>query len=411
MITSRDWWIAAAISGAALAIRIAVGFAHAPWASPPAGDAVDYWGLAQTLHATGTYGFGGAPSAYRMPGLPSMYAAYLTLGGTSFGGARLVVMTLSAISAGISFLAALRFLPRRRARFVGTIMALEPYGVLFASLGVADPVASTFLLIGLWALAEGRDASAGLAVGIAMLVHPFFAFFVVTLCVALLAGSLERTHPIRASTRFALTAAAVLVPWMLRNAYQLDSFVPLSTGGGEVLYGAHNEKTFGSPEWMGDWAGMPLVRPREHGRLVGGRKEVDADQERRRLAFQEIARNLERMPSMIAAKLGRFLGIWAPKASVTGKGTYNVLYWIACLAGLIVIACEKSRANPLFVASAYSFAGTLAATVVLYGNPRFRLPVTLFSAIALAALIDRAFAAVAESASNVRRGSARVNRH
>ncbi len=50
---------------------------------------------------------------------------------------------------------------------------------------------------------------------------------------------------------FAVAALAILMPWIARNMITLHAFIPFSTGGGAVLWGANNPVVFS--RWGYGW--------------------------------------------------------------------------------------------------------------------------------------------------------------
>ena len=134
---------------------------------------------------------------------------------------------------------------------------------------MAEPLAATLLsgavLAMLWAADARRRASRGRwaarrasLLGALALIRPEY------LAVCLSCSLLVRASPATASGRAggrslapgggdarSPASALVVAPWTVRNAIALDRFVPISTGGGQVLFAGSYLPSGGDPERVG----------------------------------------------------------------------------------------------------------------------------------------------------------------
>jgi hypothetical protein len=162
--------------------------------------------------------------------------------------------------------------------------------------------------------------------------------------------------------------------------------IPVDTEGGETFLGIYNEAAFGSAEQMGDWTPPRLV---DEEKRLRGRTYEARDRERLGVALQNIRNHLRQLFPMMLAKVGRYLGVWAPNATVPGKVAYNAALWVGCILGTLRLCQRREAQKPLFAWSLVVLGGTLLQALIFYGNVRFRYPASLFFAIAWAATLTR----------------------
>jgi 4-amino-4-deoxy-L-arabinose transferase-like glycosyltransferase len=243
---------------------------------PPVYDAAAYAAIAANLERGDGFTVGAdatQPSSNYSPGLPLLVAGlYRATGGVHERFARLVLALIGTLSVLFAYLIGRRL---KLSTYQGTSNPSSIAAGLIAAVAVAvypalseyqgmlmgEPLAATLLsgsvLAIFWAAdREGRAAwlLPGALLGALALVRPEYlaiAFLLALVLFARRARSNWRRGVIQAAI---LLAGIVLIvaPWTLRNAIALDRFVPVSTGGGQVLFAGTYLPSDGDPEKVGD---------------------------------------------------------------------------------------------------------------------------------------------------------------
>jgi hypothetical protein len=179
--------------------------------------------------------------------------------------------------------------------------------------------------------------------------------------------------------------ALVVVPWTVRNAVAMDRFVPISTGGGQVLYAGTYLPSDGDPERVG--AGVVA----EHPELFGPRAlerlrleqilaqlanatypDLETDQALSRMGREQLWDDLGEEPleyaGFVARKVGR---IWShgPR-HVMREPVWEALHWALVglgLLGLVVLAWRR-RWEALVLATV--FVSITVVSALLVASPR-----------------------------------------
>jgi hypothetical protein len=236
-----------------LGLGLRVGFAVEPL-QPQSPDARGYARIAESLYRDSKFDQRGnfLPSEVQQasnysPGLPLLTAGiYELTGGVDLRLARIVLAAIGSLAILFAFLIGRR-LAGPTAGLIGAFaVAVYPSLLEYQGMLMTEPLGATLLsasvLACMWA--AGRDHPAawalpGLLAGVMAMVRP--EYLMVGLALPLLAFFLARRRPGRRPGAVAAVAAGaafivVLAPWTIRNFIVLDRFVPLSTGGGKVLF-------------------------------------------------------------------------------------------------------------------------------------------------------------------------------
>lgn len=173
-----------------------------------------------------------------------------------------------------------------------------------------------------------------------------------------------------------LAAVVVISPWVIRNNIRFDESVSMSTQDGLTLIGTNCPAAFEGPG-RGFWhlsCAFDVAVP------------VDADQSVRSAIYRDEAidyfrAHVDRVPSVMVARLGRGLSLWQPEAMNSlnqGEGRERMAsrlgvwqFWLLtplAAYGLLRWPVEQRRA-PMVALIVMS----LATIVALYGIPRFRI--------------------------------------
>lgn len=209
---------------------------------------------------------------------------------------------------------------------------------------------------------------------------------------------------------FLLALVVIVAPWTIRNAVALDRFVPISTGGGQVLYAGTYLPSDGNPEKVG----MEVVHENPQLFAPGAAQHLRLEQILARLAQarhpeMETDKALSKMgkeqlwddtsdhtgefAGFVATKIGR---IWFHPARDVMRGLpWIVLQWAVVLLGLLGLAILAWRRRWEALLFATIFLAITAISALLVASPRRILVLVPL----LAALTSVALAWIAASAS------------
>jgi 4-amino-4-deoxy-L-arabinose transferase-like glycosyltransferase len=250
---------------------------HEAWdGREPVYDAAAYAKIAANLERGEGFTAGPTatqPSSNYSPGLPLLVAGlYEVTGGVHERPARLALAAIGTLSVLFAYLIGCRLArvlkkaPHRghNSALAGLIgaaaVAVYPALLEYQGMLMGEPLAAALLSGGVLALLWAADREgrwgwllAGALLGGLALVRPEY------LAISFLLALVVFARHARADWRRGLAQAAVLLagvvllvaPWTLRNAVALDRFVPISTGGGQVLFAGTYLPSDGDPEKVG----------------------------------------------------------------------------------------------------------------------------------------------------------------
>ncbi len=228
-------------------------------------------------------------------------------------------------------------------------------------------------------------ALAAVFLGLATLVRPvsLLAVFLWGCLLLLLAIGQGKREPMGLGLAFTVLSILTILPWTVRNYVVFDAFIPISTKGGYVFYGANNPDAMGGqreefPPWLADLS------------------EPQRDHEYYRRALNWIRTNPGDFFKLLPKKLSR---LWSP-LSVSSfeeplKTRFDpVIYplWVVFLGlsaiGLILMARDESEAMLVLV---IPLIATNIASLGFFGSTRYALPMVppliLFAASALNSIV------------------------
>jgi len=389
------------------------------------------------------------PSAIHPPLLSTWLAAGSLLGARTFLAHKLLTTLVGVAVVVVAALVARRLAGDRAALVTAVLVAaypnlwvidgaLWPEGVYATGIGLAVLAAYRW-----WEHPDLRRAAVlGAVVGVAALARGE-ALFLFPLLVAPVVLR-RRGLPLGAKVRAGLAAGAcgllVLVPWSARNLAAFDQPVLLSTNSDEVLYYANCPDSYGLPDphapagtegaqvagQLGYWsfncqqrerarAGQPVtdsVAADRYQRCLGDRagevpygvvpgeppgNEAEKARYWRCLGLSYATGHLDRLPAVVAARLGRELDVYhlddglnALKFEGRPEGAALAGRWAwwalapAGLAGWLVLRRRRVLVLPLVALGLM----VLATTVYAYGAIRFRTPLELGLLIGAGVLVD-----------------------
>lgn len=230
----------------------------------PVYDARAYAAIAANLERSEGFTVGNGatqPSTNYSPGLPLFVAGiYKASGGVHERLARLILAALGALAALFAYLIGRRLSGVGAGLIGAAAVAIYPALLEYQGMLMSEPLAATLLsgsvLSIFWAKEQRQRAVwllPGALLGALALARPEY------LGVAFLLGLLVFAAGARDDWRRSLASAAILLagvilvvaPWTIRNASALDRFVPISTGGGQVLFAGTYLPSDGDPEKVG----------------------------------------------------------------------------------------------------------------------------------------------------------------
>jgi 4-amino-4-deoxy-L-arabinose transferase-like glycosyltransferase len=340
------------------------------------------------------------PSSDYSPGLPLLVAGiYAVTGGIHNELARIVLAAIASLAVLFTYLIGRR-LGGVPAGLIGAVaVAIYPALLQYGGMMMGEPLATTLLSGGFLALLWASDDEgrvwwrwllAGVCFGALSLVRPEYLAASVLLALLVLArGAWPRLRKASNSDAKrnlgggALAAALLLLgvviavaPWTVRNAVALDRFVPVSTGGGQVLFAGSYLPSDGNPEAVGaavverhpelfaPRAAKKLRLEQILARLAHARyPALETDEALSKMGKERLGDAISEDPLEYAGFAGRKIGrTWShgPR-TVMQDELWEALHWVVLGLGLIGLAALlwRRRFEGLLIAAIF-----LAATVV-----------------------------------------------
>jgi hypothetical protein len=301
------------------------------------------------------------PASNYSPGLPLLTGGiYALTGGIHERTARVALALIGALAILFAYLIGRR-LSGALAGLIGAgAVAIYPALLEYQGMLMSEPLAATLLsgavLAILWAAgpaaaARVRWLGPGLLLGALALTRPEYLAISLPIAVVVLArGGWDGWRECLVQAVILLAGLAVVVaPWTVRNAVALDRFVPISTGGGQVLFSGSYMPSGGDPERVGVEVleRHPELRqelppdPRLEQILTALAAQrfpgVESDAALARMGRERLWDDLTERPlgyaGFVAAKVGR---IWShgPR-DVMREPVWEALHWALVALGLL----------------------------------------------------------------------------
>jgi 4-amino-4-deoxy-L-arabinose transferase-like glycosyltransferase len=428
------WGIAALVAIVLLGLGLRVGEA---WdGRAPVFDATAYAAIARNLDEGHGFTVGAGatqPSSDYSPGLPLFVAGiYKVTGGVHERLARLVLALLGTLAVVFTYLIARRLtqpsafgnpegdqrttVPGRAivaALIAALVVAIYPATIQYTGMLMTEPLAATLLaggMLGIFWAGDGggplwRWAVPGLTLGALALVRP--EYLAIGFLLAVLIFLRERLwedwkRALLIAAIVALGIVVVVAPWTVRNAFALNRFVAVSTGGGQVLYSGTYLPSDGNPEAVGaavvaehpDLFGPHAVENLRLEQILARLAEsrypgMEPDEALSKMGKEQLRDDIEHHTGeyvgFLAKKVGR---IWShgPRA-VMREPVWEALHWVLLGLGLLGLAllAYYRRWEALMIGAV--FLAITAISALLVASPRRVLVlIPLLSACAGAAL-------------------------
>lgn len=357
------------------------------------------------------------------PGYPVLLAAADLAGVRSETGQRALLCVVGGITVALVGLVARRLGGDGAGLGAAAVAAVHPSLWSTDTSPLAEPLAAGLAMAVVLAALAVHDrpsalrwAALGVLAGVGGLVRSELLVMGAALVVPLVWTRVEGARPRLAALALGLGALALpLAPWTARNWAVFDRFVPVSNNLGSVLRGANCERAY-----HGEFRGLWVTTVGEDGDQVDpegicftgfdvadGRSEADSAAELRAEGIAYVRANLDEVPGVVAARLGRTVGLYrfdqqvdfarfegrTPQWDRLGTRAFQLLSVVAVAGAL---APWRGR-GPRWVL-AVPVAAVVVTVAATYGNFRFR-------AVADPAVVVLAVLAVADLARR-RRSSA-----
>lgn len=404
------------LAALALILTLGVGLrANEAWQGrPPVYDAAAYARIAANLERGDGFALGPEatqPASNYSPGLPLLAAGLYELsGGVHERFARLVLALIGTLAVLFTYLIARRLWNPLAGLVGATAVAIYPALLEYQGMLMSEPLAATLLagavLSMLWAdgarpsiPARERWLVPGLLLGALALTRPEYLAISLPIAVVVFArGGRESWRSGLAQAVIMLIGLAlVIAPWTVRNAIALDRFVPISTGGGQVLFAGSYLPSSGDPERVG--AEVLERHPELQGELPPDARleqilaalaaqrypHLETDAALARMGRERLWEDVSEHPLEYAGFLGAKLGlIWlhGPR-NVMRVPAWEGLHWILLAFGLLGLGVlvQQRRWEALLLGAV--LLSVTAVGMLLVASPRRALvTIPLLAALA-----------------------------
>jgi Dolichyl-phosphate-mannose-protein mannosyltransferase len=416
----RPWERArdAVLADPALIVIVVVAFAlrlgwvlavrtSAPTDWRPSGDQYGYYHAAQSIaHGRGYVSFiTGEPTAYYPIGFPAILATLFWLVRVTplpdnyMLAANVLHVVVGTASVVLAYLIGRRLFGRLGGLLGAAILAVFP-NLVYQVATLQLETMFIFWSLAALAILVGHDWSRGLpstrrllafgfVLGVSVLVRPFSIWFVGALFVALLVARAGWRRSLRLAAIPLAVVVLMSVPWTIRNAIRMDAFVPMSTNTGDTLCLDRSMNATGVFHWADREACADPDLPEVERNRANTRKAIDFVIEHPTRELVQIGRRARLIfgsdnDGVVAANtLGGGQVIDDDTSALLediADVVFDVLMVLAGV-GVIVLVASRRRNRPEVALVLLSMAGLAVIPLLLWGNPRFHLPVSPFLAI------------------------------
>jgi hypothetical protein len=404
---SRFWLGVVAAVGVGAVVRFVYLYTGAP--TTPGGDGFDYYlsatRLADGFGYTVALGEVGAQTAHHPPGWVTALAAVTELGGRSMRAHQVTGLVIGLAVIPVAGLVGRRYAGRRIGVLVAFLAAVYPgfwvldVQVLSEPLGLLVLGLLMLVLADLWQRPTlALAVLAGTILGALALVRSEqLALLALAIApILLLNRRIALRRRVASVGAAALAAAVVIAPWTIYNLGRFEDPVLLSTNlGGTMLSGNCPPSTY-----AGELVGSFDIRCNVAASIR--RPDLDpsqADIENRDAAIDNMRDNLDRLPTTLAARYGRLLGVFRPAHTVgidanwLNGATWPVWAWITSFWLVVPLAAYGSA----ILRRSQRFQWPLVAPVVIvimvvtaaFGDPRYHTMADLGLVVLAAVALDR----------------------
>jgi len=294
-------------------------------------DEFDYMSLGHSL-ASG-HGYvnpDGSATAFRPIGYPLFLALLNIMGLGQPMEIRLVQVILAVFAVWLVYRLALFLLPGRFAVLAAAYAAIYPYFIFTSGTLLATTWFSTTLLAFMFCFLQGEKTNSwwlfgisGLFLGISALSVTTAVVFAPVVLLWLFFKRKSLKSVLKPTVVFTIAFLSLLLPWMVRNQFNLGIFA-LSTNGGRNLWLGNNPQATLN-------TGSDIAMPASLQQQIDAVDEVAADRIYTETALSFIREDKSRF---LRFSLLKGIGLWRPDPSPTTPGyvaDYSLLRWMSIL--------------------------------------------------------------------------------
>jgi len=364
----------------------------------PVFDAAAYATIAANLDRGGGFTLGAGatqPASNYSPGLPLLAAGiYKLSGGVHERTARLALALLGTLAVAFTYLIGRRLSGPIAGLIGAAAIAIYPALIEYQGMLMSEPLAASLLsgaALAMLSASDGGQAwrwllAGGLFGGLALVRPEYLGVALLVSLVVLAKNWQDGWRKALVPSLLVLVGVAVIVaPWTVRNAIALDRFVPVSTGGGQVLFAGTYLPSDGDPERVG--AEVVERHPQLFGpnaveqlrleqilaRLAADRyPDTETDKALSKMSKEQLWDDVSEEPLEYAGFVTRKVTrIWShgPRDVMRQPG-WELLHWALVafgLVGLAVLAIQR-RWEALLLATI--FVAITAISALLVASPR-----------------------------------------
>ena len=414
------WWLVGVVAvGAVLrVVWLAVTSVDPPVHFLESGDQYSYWYYANEIadgHGYISY-ITGEGTAYYPIGYPAVLAALFWLADLVPFVEPDLMLVASVFHAVVSIATiALTFVVGRR--LVGPVAGLVAAGLMALFPNLIYQVASlqletTFVFLTMAALAivvdhdwssgppgRNRLLAFGVVLALSVTVRPFSAPMLVGLLGAVLAVGAGWRRALAAVSIPVIVLVVVSAPWTIRNAVRLDAFVPSSTNMGDTLCLDRSLDATGGFRWASHDGCVDPDLPEVERNSGNTRRAIEFVVEHPDRELLQIVRRAKLMfaedhDGLVASETLGSGQVFSDGARDVLETVADWYFWglaVAAVVGLPILVRRSPRPERWLVL--VPLVALLLTPLLLWGNPRFHVPLVPFMALSASALATLAVGA------------------
>ncbi len=374
------------------------------------GDPFIYLQLARRLASNRGYGpwFSTGPTAFHPIGYPGWLAGIVwtaKLVGLDHHEPLLIGLAqavLGTASVALVYAIAARLLGHRVALIAAALTAVFPNLVFYTGLEYSETLYLFGVLLATWLVvrADWEPAPAlpvlvsfGFVVGLSALVRPFALLAMIPLGVAAARAGAHPRDIARGVAVATAVALLVLVPWTIRNAFAFHAFVPVSTNLGDTLCLDNGPGAYGGFRLLPPECEVPVrsgyAEPARntHNLHYAIKWAIHHPLDEARLVVRRAYygyRDDHDSLDDLAGPAGKFPPSWLRKPLGSLADVYYWLVGALALAGFVDFRRDPRRLFVLLTAASIA-----VVPLLLYGLPRFHVPLLPFLALGAAVTVDK----------------------